>query len=1144
MFHKRFFSFSLIIFVFFSTLSEALAENAFATNSVLASGNWVKIRVKESGICKITHEQLKQWGFSSPADIRIYGYGGAMLSEDLSKEKIDDLNEIPLYDGGTYFLFYAQGPTQWNHVGSVYQLYSYSINPYSQYGYYFLTDSKGEKKRMSIRPEIELDTTGSQFYLPHDINNFLDYQIHKNEEFNYCSSGKTWYGDRMTMGQTKTWNFYFPDRDTSKSIDARVVTASYSLGSDADLKFSVGDTTIERNLTYNYCSGHVSAATNITNLTTSSVGEKVKIALTYNSTSSSENLSVERIIVTAYRSLSLAETTTLFFRYPYAFGKSDTYTYHISNCNSDIQIWDISESSEPLIVSTQREGTTLSFQDFKEVWPPRQYVAIDVKNPDYITAEKVGTVSNQNLHAESDIDLVIVTHPDLMEGAEHLAKIHEEYDGMNVLVTTQEKIFNEFSSGTPDATAIRWFMKMLYERNGKKPFYLLLLGDGSYDNRGILASSSVTVNNMILTYQGGSSVDESSSYTSDDYFAFLDDDEISLGNVSAAKMDINVGRIPATNMTELNAVISKIEAHIQNKNYGKWKNRIVLLADDNEESSAYQKFCEYSDNLAKKVNLYNPAMDVKKLYLDAYTRTTGSNGSRYYEVEDLIKEEVGNGVFFFNYVGHSSIIGFSAEHVFTQNTARTIYNENCGFWFTASCQFAQYDGFAKSGGEDLLLNPNGGALGLVSSARVVFDNRNDNLNQAFFTHLFERDSTGMPLRIGDVVRLSKQKLPNDSNKLAFCYLGDPTLRLHYPSEYVMTDSIKLLNGEHTDTLNALSEVKVFGHISDKDSIWQEGFNGTVFVTVYDKEMTLYTKANIYTEEADIIAHRHTYTDRPNVLFSGQVEVVNGQFSVTFKIPKDINYSYGSGRIAYYAYDEENGYEAQGDYEAFTIGGSCDEEISDEEGPSITLYMNRKGFKSGDKVNSSPVFYAKVSDENGINASGCGIGHDITLTKDGTSINLNNYFAYEKDSYTDGTVTYQFSDLEDGTYTYMFKVWDLLNNSSSQEFTFKVDHTLNAEIDEFVVYPNPAKEEITLRMTHSQPKTVQTFRFLLYDINGSVIYQTDEITAKNDGSYTWTWDLTTQNGRRIAPGCYIARAEIQQDGEKYVGETKKIIVLPQ
>ncbi len=1136
---RTYFFLLLALFSFGAKMQAGTFE--FATNSVLAQGRWVKISVTESGICKLTYTQLSNMGFNNPAEVRVFGYGGATLSEHFSNSHIDDLQEVPLYAGADYYLFYAQGPIKWSDKHNSSTLpYNFTTNIYSDYGYYFVTDGAGEKKRIVEREETAIDS------LPYvDIRNYIDRYNYKKDDFNYLASGKSWFGDKIANGKTSNYTFGFNDIDTTKQATIFVNLAGYSTNSsNSTVTLTNGDSVFNKTISYALCNNYVRARVGSARFTFKPTNTHFNIKAKFNGNYNTDNASTERIVACVYRSLQMEGGTTFFRNYE-ACGTNFNARFVMKNCNANVQIWDLCDYNNPQRVKTTFAGDSIVFTDHKE-GVSREFVAVNVQSPEFIDATVVGNVSNQNLHGEQPVDLLIVTHPDFIDGAKTIASLHETYDEMNTLIVTPEQIYNEFSSGTPDATAFRWFFKKLYEDNNQKSFFVLLIGDGCYDNRGRQSSSSTKINNYIITYQGGNETDETASYVTDDYFGFLDDDALERGCANATQR-ISIGRIPCSTSTELDGYINKMQTHLENKNYGKWKNKVILLADDNEQSSSYHRFEQYSDNLATKVKLYNNAMEVKKVYLDAYTRTSGSNGNRFYEVESLLDEEIGNGVMIFNYVGHSSKIGFSAEHVFTQAKAKSIYNTNCGFWFTASCNFAQFDDIDVSGGEDLILNPNGGAIGLVSAARTVFDNKNDNLNQNFFVHLFDREEgTGMPPRIGDVIRLAKQTLKNDSNKLSFTMLGDPALRLHYPNNTVWTDSLVEIGGEKTDSIKALSEIQVYGHIAQSDSTLLTDFNGTLYITLYDKEMSLYTKANIYSTEEEIIKYRREYKDRPNVLFSGLTEVVDGKFNFCFKVPKDINYNYGSGRLAYYAYDEENSYEAQGYYEKFIVGGTSDNENYEENGPEVTLYINSTNFKSGDRVNTSPVFYAIVSDENGINTSGAGIGHDITLTLNDskTPITLNSYFTYSKNSYKSGIVQYQLTNLEEGSYTLTFKVWDLLNNSTTQSISFKVDKDAEIEIEDYIVYPNPAKETITMQVIHDRPQTLQSFRFLLYDLSGTLLYRSEDITSKVDGTLTLTWDLTLSNGQRLNPGCYVGRIEVKGEDGDFIGKSKKIIVLPQ
>ena len=121
----------------------AKAEERYAEHSVLREGNWAKIRVAESGFYQLTDALIKKAGFSDASRVRIYGYGGALQPEKLSGDYLsatDDLKEVPTCTIGGKRIFYATGPVTWSQQQSLER----TRNPYSDYGYYFLTEADGE----------------------------------------------------------------------------------------------------------------------------------------------------------------------------------------------------------------------------------------------------------------------------------------------------------------------------------------------------------------------------------------------------------------------------------------------------------------------------------------------------------------------------------------------------------------------------------------------------------------------------------------------------------------------------------------------------------------------------------------------------------------------------------------------------------------------------------------------------------------------------------------------------------------------------------------------------------------------------------------------------------------------------------------
>lgn len=1118
----------------------SFATRSYAGHSILSSGNWKKISVKETGVCKLTYDQIKKMGFANPSQVRIYGYGGAQLSENFADPKIDDLCETPLYDSGSAIYFYAQGPQKWEYIntskGSTFTLTS---NLYSFYGYYFLTDNTGKREIISYDTESDTQDTALE---ETEIHTYMEHYAIKEETYNTIHSGKCWLGNAITSGSTKKFNFNVPEIDTDEIsyLYANLAAFSQNLTSSS---ISIGDQS--QKVSFNLSSDHIKADQQQTIITFIPDAESNIVSLKYNGKADNNTLWVEQLVLNAYRELKIHDGI-MYFRNPKT-SKGGSYSYHITGANENVIVWNITNPQNVTLIPTKTEQGKLIFQRTPNTM--EEFVAFDPTSTDFVSAEYVGNIANQDLHSYSGYDFIIISPDDFISEARRLADIHTQHDGISVLVVTPNEIYNEFSSGTPDASAIRWFLKMFYDR-GELKKNVLLFGDGCFDNRNIMLPIGAPKTNYIIAYEGGNNHEQTTSYVTDDYYCFLDDSNNGLRNGNM-KMNYSIGRFPVSSLLQASNMVNKVEKYLTNPQFGDWRNRVCLVADDNNGQenptpSTVNKFFGYSDNIANIVHQQDASMEIQKIHLDSYSRQASSNGSRYPEAEELIEKAIQDGVIIMNYIGHSSELAWSDERVFTQNQAGSIFNEKQGFWFTASCEFTRFDNYASSGGEDLVLNPNGGALTLFSAARTVYDDKNDNLNRKYAEHLFDRDENLEPLTIGEVCRLAKNEVANDSNKLSFTLLGDPALKLAYPEGNVETDSIILLGKGKTDTLKALSEAKIYGHIEDANKNEMDGFNGIVNITIYDKESMVYTKGNLYATESEKIENRHAYYDRLNILFSGKAEVKNGRFNFTLKVPKDINYNYGEGRIHYYAYDESSQYDADGYHERAIIGGSDDCEMTDETGPEIRMFMNQKSFLSGDKVNEKPVLIAEIHDENGINASGCGIGHDITLTIDGskTPIILNKNLAYDIDSYSDGTITYQIPDLEEGYHTLTLRAWDLLNNSTQKEISFVVDKELPIQTCKLKISIAEGKDEAIATIMHDRAQEVTSFKIIIYNSEGKVILETPQTTERLSQDLTWEWNLCGNNGNRVCNGLYIIRAEFEtQDGD-YFGLSEKMLLNTQ
>ena len=718
-----------------------------------------------------------------------------------------------------------------------------------------------------------------------------------------------------------------------------------------------------------------------------------------------------------------------------------------------------------------------------------------------------------------------------------MAVAHREKDGLTVEVVTPEAIYNEFSSGTPDATAYRRLMKMFYDRSsslGNPPKYLLLFGDGIYDNRGISGEvQGVSRSNMLLTFQSQESLNVY-SYATDDYFAFLEDNSGS--NFSRDKMCLGVGRFPIRTVTEATQMVDKTISYMENKDSGSWKNNVTFVADDgNNEDSFTTNHMKQADQLAEAIEEMQPGFLVNKVYFDAYKRSSlGTYPDVHNEIEKLLK----SGQLLINYTGHGSTTHWADESVWTQTDINNSSYKHLPVWVTATCDFTRFDDVTTSAGESVFLNPTSGGIALFTTTRVVFSGNNANLNKALIDNLFQEDANSR-YTLGEAMMYTKRQL-NDSNKLNFILIGDPALKFAYP-EYKAR--VTAVNGEAVSDepfeFKALSRITVEGEILNPSDSFAADFTGVLSSTIFDSQSSITTLGNS--------SEKFTYLDYPNTIYIGRDSVRNGKFSFTFMVPKDISYSNKKGKLNLYASSETK--EAQGSFFDFIVGGTSDTAETDTIGPEIRqIYLNDSSFVSGDKVNTTPYFVAKLWDKSGVNITGSSVGHDMMLTIDSMpsmSYNLNSYYALLPDSENEGLVQFSIPELEPGMHTAEFKVWDILNNSTTYTFTFEVAEGLKPNLIELYATPNPARDQVEFFLHHNRPESNLKVTVMVYDMTGKFLWSTEKSgSSELFKAYIVTWNLTDNGGRRLRPGVYLYRAAISTNNSKEATKANKLIILAQ
>lgn len=1112
-----------LLFVF-GLLTSAWADSSrYASESVLNSGKWVKMQVAEDGIYKLTAADLKKMGFSNLDKVAVYGYGGWPLDEDFSTTYIDDVPEVAVWRSADYLLFYGKGPRKWEYSSSD-KSFIHTNNPYSNYGYYFVSEKETTGRTM----EKAASAAGATL----QVTTFDDYVLHEEELVSVNSSGRELYGESFTSTLSRDFTISVP----GITNDEGKATLSF---------ISRGNGTITMNVDGNaLISGSVSVPSDEYEVARelyrerawmADKGETVKVNIGY-STTGHKNVHLNYFRLQMKRQLKVYDNYT-FFRSLSARGNASRFV--IQGADASTLVFDVTDGVNPQQMETSLNGTELSFS-IPASASLREFVVV---KPSQIKAPvTVGEVANQNLHALPQQDMIIIAQPNFTTQAERLAEAHRTKDNLTVRVVTPESIYNEFSSGTPDATAYRRFMKMFYDRKTSEadaPKYLLLFGDGSFDNRKLTSAwKSVDMSNMLLTYQTENSL-SSQSYVIDDYFGFLDDAD-NKKSLQNKKLCLGIGRFPIRTVEQATQMVDKVISYMENKNTGSWKNNLCFMADDGSNTDGFMtEHMEFADQLAGYVESEHPEFLVNKLYYDAYKKdmTAGT----YPDVRSGLQKLLKDGLLLFNYTGHGGTTALSDEKVLTQTDINQFTYTHLPVWVTATCDFTRFDDLNTSAGEDVFLNKSSGGIALFTTVRVAYSRPNFPINDNVIRNLFERNN-GRRRTLGEVMQATKNTL-SSVYKLGFCLIGDPAVKMAYP-EFGM--KVTTVNGQSVDgnsiSFKALEKITVEGEVLDASGQLVTDFTGIVNPTVKDSKVTVTCLKNSNKDDSPAF----TFTDYPNTIFIGNDSVRNGKFSFTFTVPKDISYSNLQGKMNLYAVDTESGNEAQGNFDNFIVGGTSDTAETDTIGPEIrALYLNDTTFVDGGQVNTTPYFVAELWDKSGVNITGSSVGHDMMLVIDESTVlsyNLNSYYELLLGEDGTGIVKFPIPALEPGKHTAEFWVWDILNNSTVRTFTFEVVEGLKPFLFDVIATPGIAREQVTFHLMHNRPESWMRVGIMVYDLAGRQLWKHEESgTSGLFENYTVSWDLTS-GGARMRPGVYIYRAAISTDNSKDATKARKFIIL--
>lgn len=1129
--------FALTLALAFSVSFGIFSANVekYASSSVLSSGNWVKINISSSGLHTLSRQTLKNFGFKDPNSVYVYGYGGRIISEALTIDHPDDLPPVPIVrkeDGS--ITFYATGTIAPKPSSTGQMTFDHSINPYGDTSYYFLSD---------VAPSYEIGAI--------DLSNidgmpvkdtFTSQLVHEAELLQCASSGREYLGEDFKSNKSQSFPFDLPDNATGNA-KIRIRFGANTAGAPSSFIVSANGerlpaTSSDKIAAVTASDQYYVAATSVK--TAESVNSSLNVGIEYSQGGVVNTARLDWIEVEYERHLALKDSRLYFTVNP-----NTPTAYSVSGATEQTILWDVSKPWDVKEVKGVFDASSKTLTIGLKERGMREFIAFDPSAKGASIPGKFKT-ANQDIHALPTPDMVIIT-PDLFApAAERIAKLHRDYDGMTVHVLSPEKIYNEFSSGNPDISAFRKLLKMWYDRSqadseGTQFGYCLLMGRPTYDQKGKNPETTKAGYPRTLIWQSPTGLSETSSYCTDDFIAMLED-ESTQRPLPSRKQLVGVGRYTVTSAYEADIVASKLEEYMSNPSYGIWRNNVMVIADDGD----FAQHLNQSEKAIKNMmtGSAGPHYAYERIYLDAFERKQTGSGLTFPDAKErMLMKWQKEGVAFISYIGHANPKEWGHEKLLTWNDINNMSNQYLPVLYAATCSFGKWDAEEVSGAELMLANPAGGAIAVITPSRTVYINKNEAISNSVAREVFSKDSACRGQRLGDIVRLGKNRMVSpDDNMLRYHLFGDPALRMPVAYNSVQIDSIGGLplasELDDAPVLKARQSVRISGKVTDRDGN-KVAFNGPIQFTLFDAEKSVHTHG--WGDKGV----ESVYQDQSSKLATGSTMVKDGDWTATILMPSEISNNFSPALLTLYAYDPTLKTEANGSSSMLYVYGFDDTSLQDDEGPVIESF----GVSSFDgshtaTVNSNPVAMAVFSDESGINISDAAIGHKMTLMLDAAKIydDVSQYFNPDPENEKKGSIAYPLINIDPGSHQLTLTVWDNAGNSSSKTLDFKVGLNLRPEVFEISSYYIQEKDQLNMKVTTDRALCTLQCRLECLDLSGNLLWSIDrKAYSDSESTFTLVWDLKDSNGNRLPRGIYTLRAIISSEDGISTTHSKKIAI---
>ena len=1108
------------------TKTYAFPSDFYTPSSVLGEGTWAKIEVEQSGMQFISDATIRSLGFSQPEKVNVYGYGGEVIPETLNSP--DDLPLVASQRVNGGIIFFGKGNVGWETVNNNVRNYKHLSHPYSDNSYYFLSDAPLEEgdRKDPLKGETLEATPGKE------ITVFTERIVHEQDLWMPMNTGRLMLGEDFKTQTSRNFQFNL----IGNTGDAIVTTAfgcKTSAGTASITLTANGKqlpATTEDRMAF---SATKEIVTTETSKEVGDPGERLDLTIKYNGSGTTTKAGLNYIEIEYPRALKITTGELYFYLKPDA-----PSTVMVEGATNGTVVWDVTDPLNAVAMPATLSGSTLTFTSASGY---REYVAFE---PSRISraVSPAGKIANQDIHAMSAPDMVVISPAEYISAAQRLVTLHTLTDGLEVAVVTPEQVYNEFSSGKPDVSAFRKMLKMWYDRagenDGKYTKYCLIMSRPTYDNKKVSALVKNCGYPRVLIYQSPTGETETTSYSTDDYIGMLEDVKGGF-NIGTAVINTAVGRMPVRSLSEANMAIDKLENYLLRPDLGAWRNNVIVIADDQDNGVHLQQAENVMDSY-----LSTPKGNdfiFEKLYLDSYKLEYSGVGAVYPQAKERLLSKWNEGTAYIDYIGHANPKGWGHENLFTWTDINSMSNSRLPFIYAATCEFMRWDDDEVSGGEVLWLLPNSGVIGMICPSREVLISANGTLNKFVAKYVFETDEEGNALAVGDVMRLGKNESNTGTNKLRYGIMGDPSMRLPWPNlkmNVTEINGIEIEGAEDFPVLPARSKATVSGTVTDQQGNILEDFNGIAEISLYDAEKVVTTNGN----GSDGVVSE--YNDRKTRLFVGRAKVVEGKWTTSFTMPSEIENNYSPAKLSLYASDDQLR-EANGSCTKLYAYGYDQTAPEDFNGPKIIeFYLNTPTFVSGSQVSPNPVLKAVFYDESGISVSEAGIGHNITLDLDGKKYyeDVAQYFLPDENESGKGSLTYSLGEIGEGDHTLRFTVWDNANNSTTATLDFSISALWKPTIETLTTDVNPDTSSVNFIVVTDGVSSTMECTIDVYDIWGRRVWRdvAPSLTGHNNRT-TLNWDLNDFGGARVAGGIYLYRATVKMENGATVAKTKKLIV---